>query len=139
MSTPNNVALVQKLYEAFGKGDVQTILNALAPDVTWSADGPASLPFYGNRKGPAQVAQFFQAVGTRMRIHEFAPQEFIAQGDQVVVIGFERGEAVSTGKGYAGHWAHVFRIQGGKVVAFREFCDTAAIAAAFSGAALNAA
>jgi ketosteroid isomerase-like protein len=31
-----NIAFVQSLYAAFGRGDIATIVNGLAPDVDWT-------------------------------------------------------------------------------------------------------
>jgi ketosteroid isomerase-like protein len=128
-----NVERVQRLYAAFGRGDLPALLDGLAPDVSWAVDGPASVPLSGTRHGRAEVAQFFQAIGTYLAIEEFSPREFVADGDRVVVLGYERGRAIPTGIAYAGHWAHVFTLRNGEVVAFREYSNTAALAEAFHG------
>src|SRR5262245_56123768 len=104
----NNVQRVQEMYAAFGRGDVPTILNALAADVIWAVDGPGTIPMFGTRRGREQVAQFFQAIGANLAFTEFTPRDFIAQGDQVVALGFERGTARGSGRTFEGHWAHVF-------------------------------
>jgi ketosteroid isomerase-like protein len=135
----NPVELVQGLYAAFGRGDVAAILNALADDVTWCVQGPAWLPWFGARRGREQVGQFFQAIGTNLGIQEFTPREFLAQGDRVIVLGYERGCAVPTGRPYQGEWVHVFTVRNGQVTDFREYCDTAAIADAFQGSTRAAA
>lgn len=139
MSTPSNTERVQAMYAAFGRGDIASILSALAPDVTWTVQGPAALPFYGTRRGRDQVAQFFQAVATKLGIEEFVPRDFIAQGERVVVIGYERGKAVPTGRPYDGEWVHIFTFRNGQVVDFREYGNTAAIAEAFQTTARSAA
>lgn len=131
----SNVERVQAMYAAFGRGDVQAILSALAPDVVWAVDGPANIAMFGNRRGRDQVAQFFQAIGANLDITEFAPREFFANGDQVVALGFERGTARATGRVYEGHWAHVFTFRAGQVIAFREYGNTAALADAWFGKA----
>jgi ketosteroid isomerase-like protein len=139
MNAFNPTQKVQELYAAFGRGDVAFIIAALAPDVTWSVDGPANLPFFGDRKGPAGVTQFFQDIGMNLEIQEFTPQQFFAQGDTVIALGFERGQAKTTGKPIAGHWAHVFTFKNGLVVAFREYCNSAACADAMRGGSARAA
>jgi len=139
MSKFDPVQKVQEMYAAFGRGDVAFIVNSLAPEATWSVDGPAGLPFFGDRKGPAGVGQFFQEIGMNLDIQEFRPEQFFAQGNTVIVLGFERGQARATGKAFAGHWAHVFTFNSGKVVAFREYCNSGAFADAMRGAASAAA
>jgi len=131
----SNLERVQQMYAAFGRGDVQFILNGLAADVTWCDDGPATVPFFGDRRGRDQVAQFFQAVGTHLDLQEFAPREFFVQGEQVIVLGFERGRVRSSGRSFEGHWAHVFTFRAGLVTAFREYSNSGGIADAFLGGA----
>ncbi len=126
MSTP--LQKVQELYAAFGRGDIPFIIKTLAPTVTWSVDGPAGLPFFGDRHGPAGVTKFFQDIGAHLDIQEFRPEQLFAQGDTVIALGFERGQAKATGKAFQGHWAHVFTFKNGQVVAFREYQNSAGVA-----------
>jgi hypothetical protein len=41
----------------------------------------------GHARGLAQVQAFFGTVDSTMTVQSFDPREFIAQGDQVVVLG----------------------------------------------------
>src|SRR5258708_4485977 len=134
MRSLDNTAIVQSMYEAFGRGDVQVILDALSADVNWVVQGPASVPLFGPRKGPAGVAGFFQVIGRYLRIDRFEPREFLAVGNRVVVLGHEAGRVAATGSHFEGDWVHVFTFHNGKVVDFREFSDTAALTAAFYSA-----
>ena len=63
----------------------------------------------------------------------FEPREFIAQGDQVVVIGSERARVKATGRVVDTDWVMVFTIRDGKVVRFRDYYDTAPSLAALRG------
>jgi ketosteroid isomerase-like protein len=128
-----NLAVVQKLYEAFGRGDLPTILSHLAEDVTWKYLGPAEIPFGGTRHGRDQVAQFFAAIAGSLEVQDFEVDRFIAQGDMVVALGHERMRVRATGRTYETQWAHVFTVRQGKVVEFCEYADTAAVADAFRG------
>lgn len=126
------VALVKSLYAAFGKGDIPTIIAALAPDVHWEAVGrPSDMPTLGARKGSAAVQEFFNLVGSSYTFSEFSPKEFHAAGDRVFVLGHYAFTAKKTGKSAASDWIHIFTIVGGKVTTFREFLDTARAAEAF--------
>jgi ketosteroid isomerase-like protein len=131
--TPN-VALAKSLYAAFGKGDIPTIIAALAPDVSWEAVGRSSdFPTFGARKGPAAVQEFFALVGSNLEFSDFSPKEFFPVGDKVFVLGHYAMTVKRTGKKMDSDWVHVFTIVGGKVTAFREFLDTARAAEAYRG------
>ena len=85
-----NAGVVQETYEAVGRGDIPTLLDLLTDDVEWTFQGPYSIPFAGTRRGREGVAEFFSLVGENIEFQDFEPREFIAQGDTVVVLGFER-------------------------------------------------
>ena len=134
MSTDSaTLEIVQKLYEAFGRGDLPAILSHLAEDVTWKYLGPAEIPFGGTRHGKEQVAQFFAAIAGSLEVQDFGVDRFIAQGDMVVALGHERMRVKTTGRTYETQWAHVFTLRDGKIVEFREYADSAAVAEAFRG------
>jgi uncharacterized protein len=129
-----NVTLVQRLYDAFGKGDVATILNGLTPDVDWHSGGRVSdYPAFGPRKGQKEVQEFFKIVADNNDFAHFSPREFCAVDDKVFVLGDYAITMKKTGKKMASDWAHVFTIRNGKVAKFREFLDTALAAEAYRG------
>jgi uncharacterized protein len=135
MGEADNTRVVQQMYAAFGRGDMPALLSVLADDVDWhwQMAGPANLPYAGRWRGREQVAQFFTAISETVEVQQFEPQEFIAQGDTVVVLGHERSCARSTGRAFEQEWAHVYALRDGKVVRFRAYEDTAAQVAASHG------
>ena len=46
MPSAENLATIKGLYEAFGKGDLETILGAVADDVDWAVDAEPVAPWY---------------------------------------------------------------------------------------------
>jgi ketosteroid isomerase-like protein len=70
MNEQENIALVKKLYEAFARGDIKTILDQLTDDVKWNNPGPSIIPYSGDRTGPVQVREFFdRLVGTQENVN----------------------------------------------------------------------
>ncbi|MCC6444665.1 MAG: nuclear transport factor 2 family protein [Armatimonadetes bacterium] len=130
MSEQDNVRLIQEIYAAFGRGDVSALLEMLAPDVEWLYDGPDTIPWGGHRSGREEAARFFSSLAESVDVKEFGVHEFIAQADKVVAVGHEKMHVKATGRSYLAHWAHVFTVRDGKVARFREYTDTAAVAAA---------
>ncbi|MCX6626161.1 MAG: nuclear transport factor 2 family protein [Candidatus Solibacter sp.] len=123
---------VMGIYEAFGRGDLAGVLDALADDVEW--DMPGTVPFCGLRQGRAAVQQFFVELMGAVKIEMFEVDAVIGDGERVVVLGRERCTAMQTGRSYQQHWAHAYSLRGGKVVAVRLHEDTQAQAAAFNPA-----
>jgi ketosteroid isomerase-like protein len=129
MTEQQNIEIVKRGYEAFGRGDINGVLALCAENVEWVSSGPSELPTAGIRRGREQVAQFFKAVDQVFEIQRFEPKQFIAQGDQVVVLGDDTAKVKATGKVLTEEWAHAFAIRDGKIAAFREYIDTAQVVA----------
>src|SRR5262245_35484634 len=59
MSEQHNLDLVRRIYAAFGQGDLDSIVAALDPQVSWRTPGAPDLPTGGLRHGLQAVREFF--------------------------------------------------------------------------------
>jgi ketosteroid isomerase-like protein len=125
MSEQANIELLKQGYDAYDKGDIQRLLGLLAQDVEWELPEVEGVPFTGKRRGLDQVMAECQEP------REFRPDRFIGQGDQVIVLGHGSYTVKATGAEYSDEWCHVFRIAGGKIASFKEYCDTYKVAQAY--------
>lgn len=124
MSTPIEIA--QRIYAAFGSGNIPAMIACVADQVDWEFVGPHTLPYAGRRRSPAEVAAFFGAIPQADQIHQFEPREFIEGGEHVTVLGWEQTTALETGKEFSTEWVHVFTVKNDKVTRWRGFYNTAA-------------
>jgi uncharacterized protein len=129
MNEQENLRIVQEGYTAFGRGDIATALSSYADDVDWAMPGsPDVVPYAGRRRGREQVAQFYS---TFAQTEDVELQDFIAQGDKVLVLGHYKGRVKSTGRSYTKDFIHVVTLRDGKVVKFREYVASDDMHAAF--------
>ena len=131
MSTEESLRVVKDCYAAFGRGDIQGLLGMLSDDVEWHIPGEG-LPLAGTYRGRDGVGQFFQKLSQDSDILAFEPREFVAQDEQVAVIGWERVKVKATNRTVEANWVMVFTVRGGKIARFREFADTQAFASAYA-------
>ena len=128
-----NIDLIKSLYAAFGRGEIETIIGALTPDVDWVVTGRREdYPVFGSWNGQSEVRRFFQGVQEQETM-DFSPREFFAADDRVFVLGHYAWRLRKTGRTVDSDWVHIFTVHNGKVVKFREFTDTAQFAAAYRG------
>jgi ketosteroid isomerase-like protein len=130
MAEQENLATVEGIYAAFGRADLAGIVDQVAEDVVWHDPGPSEVPHAGTYTGRDGVARFFATLGETVAVEDFAPEEFVAEGDRVVVLGRMRARVKETGRAYDSDWAMVWTFRDGKVARFRVYEDTAAEAAA---------
>lgn len=129
-----NIATVQGLYAAFGRGEIDTIINGCTSDVAWTSGGQeGEFPVFGSFAGQDRVRDFFRVVFDTLEFREFSPREFYADRDKVFVLGRYAMMVKKTERPVASEWVHIFTFRGGKVSEFREFADTAVFVAAYRG------
>jgi uncharacterized protein len=134
MNEQENTRLIQQVYGNFDSGDIQSLLGALSEDIQWQLPEIENVPFAGKRQGREAVGQFFASLAEAQDVLEFAPKDFIASENKVVVLGHYQWRVKATGQEYEGDWAHVFTVGDGKIVGFHEYTDTAAAANAYQKA-----
>lgn len=123
----SNVQVIQDMYEAFGRGDIATVLSGMAPNIEWrEAEGNPYQPSGDAWVGPdAIVSNLFMKIGADWDGFTIHPKDFHDAGDTVVVEGRYTGTHKATGKSLDAQMCHVFRIRDGKVTSFQQFVDTA--------------
>ena len=118
-----NTALIMSVYEKFGKGDVPGIQTSSSENVVFDIQDRMFDSKPRMFKGKAQVAQFFQELGSKFQYTKFQPVRFIADGDDVIVLVDVEYKYVPTGKMYASTYTHHFTVKDGQVVYFRGIDD----------------
>lgn len=118
-----NTELIRSLYAAFARGDVPAVLGALAADVTWTE--AAGGPYGGTYTGPNGVLEgVFMKLGGEWDGFAAVPGEFVASDNTVVALGHYSATYKATGKSFRAPFAHVWKLQNGKVASFQQYTDT---------------
>ena len=131
MSDKSALELVQHAYQSFGRGDIGAMLAVMSEDFEWDSRYPAAVPISGVWRGRDGVSNMLKKLSETLDVLAFTVQEFIAQGDKVVVLGFDESRAKSTGRSYHNDWVHVWAVRNGKLATVRTHNDTAAALSAF--------
>ena len=119
----SNLDAVKKVYDAFAKGDIPTVLGSLSADIDWTeAEG---FPYAGTYHGPRAVLEgVFMRLGSEWEGFAAVPHEFIDGGDTVVSLGKYSGTYKRTGKRFQADFAHVWKMRDGKAIRFVQYVDT---------------
>jgi ketosteroid isomerase-like protein len=121
-----NVNTVRGMYEAFGKGDIPTVIAALNPEVEWweaenfiYADNNPSV-------GPQAVLEgVFMRIGNEWDGFSVSPKGVLDAGDTVIGRGYYSGIYKKSGKQVRAQFAHFFSFREGRIVKFQQYTDTA--------------
>lgn len=117
---------IERIYDAFSRGDTDAVFGAMAPDVDWNeAEGSP----YADRnpyRGPQAVGE--GVFGRLLADYDgFAavPERYVADGDTVVALGRYSGTRAGSDRPLDAPFAHVWTLEDGAVTAFQQYTDTA--------------
>jgi len=125
-TTATTAEWVRSLYEASARGDLDTVVAAMADDIEWSeAEGN---PWYLGHPfvGPQQVIEGVLAkLGTEYEDFRIDVHRLLADGDTVVALGrYHATSHRATGKPLDAQFVHVWDVRDGKLVRFQQYTDT---------------
>ncbi|GMQ25467.1 nuclear transport factor 2 family protein [Algoriphagus sp. oki45] len=120
-----NKAIVDRLYEAFSKGDVPGVLSGMDSKIVWNeAEGNK----YANGNpyiGPDAVLN--GVFGPILADHEYFNLKDIELHEMLngkVLATLRYDAKTKTGKAYNAQVAHLWILKGGKITGFQQFVDT---------------
>jgi ketosteroid isomerase-like protein len=127
-----NINVINRVYEAFGRRDFDAVLEDFDPTIVWIAAVNSPLadrsPYRGldEVRGVvlARIAAGFERLTVRV-------DEIFDAGEKVVVLGFYDGVYKPNGKRFQAQVAHIWTLANGKAVKFQQYVDTYQLAESF--------
>jgi ketosteroid isomerase-like protein len=118
MGMKENAEVVRTGYDAFAKGDLETLRELMAADVVWKVPGKS--PLAGNKKGiEATLAYFTQLFELTDGTFKVEPLDFAVGAEHVIVSQLNSGER--KGKSLQLDAVLVFSFRDGKISGCSEF------------------
>ncbi len=122
----SNAQTIQAACAAFANNDPTVLFGAMAPDIHWHEA-------QGNPMADRNPYVGAQAVGEGVfgrllaAIDHFsaAPDRYVDGGDDVIVLGKYGGTMKHSGATIDAPFCHVYRFEGGRIVSFQQYTDTA--------------
>jgi uncharacterized protein len=132
----DNVKLLKNLYDAYGRGDIRTVLGAMSPDIKWHQADSNPYNITGEAVvGPdAILSNVLTELGTGWEDFKFHPKTFHGAGDSVIVEGRYNGTYKATGKSMDAQACHIWDVKDGKLTRFQQYVDTAKLRDVVMGA-----
>ena len=121
----SNADVIRAVYAAFQKGDIPTVLAAMAPDIVWNE--AENFPYADNNPyvGPDAVLHgVFARLGGEWDGFSVTEEDLIDAGDTIVTLGRYGGAPKATGKKIHAQFAHIWRFKNGKIAGFQQYTDT---------------
>jgi ketosteroid isomerase-like protein len=116
-----NIEAISQGYEAVGQGNFDGMLDIVDPEVV-IRDRPES-PDPRTYHGHAGARQALESSNESFEDFELRPEEFIAEGDYVIVVLKMRGTGRGSGVTVEERIAHQWKVRDGKAVALQVYSD----------------
>ena len=129
-----NADVVRAMYASFAEGDVAAVTARMDPKIEWNE--AESFPYADGNPyiGPDAVVEgVFGRLGNEWGDWSLEVREVLDAGDAVVATGRYQGTHKGTGQSIDAQFAHVWKLRGGKAVAFQQYTDTAQVRRAMRG------
>lgn len=121
LETNNPIATVQRMFRAFGAGDLDALIATVHPDSRWTYFGANPRLTKAKFVGRARVRKFFEGILERLEMTSFNMDEFIVQADTVVVFGSESGTVKTTGQTFHNEWAQKYVVKDNQITEMSEY------------------
>ena len=119
----SNTDIIKELYQAFSAGDGKKITSLFHPQIEWKQ--MEGFPNGGTFVGAQEIFEkVFSLFPKYWKGWGAVAEEFHVSGDQVFVVGYYRGEALSSGKKLKSPMVHLYTLKDGLITHFRQFTDT---------------
>lgn len=130
LSDPNNIGVIQKLYDDFATGNVDAVLAAMDPNIVWNEAEGNALADGNPYIGPEAVAngvfgrvleQWDDFKLVNIQLHEMSENQILATLRYNATVK-------ATGKKVDAQVAHHWKLNNGKIVSFQQHVDTKQLA-----------
>jgi uncharacterized protein len=127
-----NITIINRIYEAFGRRDFSAALNLFGPTIEWVAAVNSPLADRSPYRGLDEVREgVFMRIAAGFDRLTVKVDEIFGAGDKVVALGFYDGVYNANGKRFQAQVAHIWTLADGKAVKFQQYVDTYQLAESF--------
>ena len=119
--TNDATATVKRMFAAFGAGDLDALLETVHPESRWTYVGANPQLSRAEFTGHSQVRRFFERILERLEITAFNTDQFVVEGETVVIFGSESGTVQATREPFRNEWSQKYVVKDDLIVEMAEY------------------
>ena len=116
-------SVVEKMFSAFSSGDVDKFVGTVSDDTIWVYHGTQIIPA-GTFEKKEGVRTFFTNILERTEMIKFEPQQYIVEGNMVVVLGEEHQRVKRSGRELKQKWVQIYTVENDLITKMEEFATS---------------
>ena len=114
---------VEKMFSAFGSGDIEKFVETVSDDTVWIYHGTQIIPA-GTFEKKEGVRTFFSNILDKTEIINFEPKQYIVEGNMIVVIGREHQKVKRSGRELKQKWVQIYTVENDLITRMEEFATS---------------
>lgn len=115
--------VVERMFAAFSSGDVEKFVATVSDDTVWVYHGTQIIPA-GTFEQKEGVRTFMTNIIERTEILHFEPQQYIVEGNTVVVLGREHQKVKRSGRELKQKWVQIYTVENDLITRMEEFATS---------------
>ena len=115
--------VIEKMFSAFNSGDIEKFVATVSEDTVWIYHGTQIIPA-GTFEKKEGVRTFFTNILERTEIINFEPQQYIVEGNMVVVLGQEHQKVKRSGRELKQKWVQIYTVENDLITRMEEFATS---------------
>lgn len=115
--------VVEKMFAAFGIGDVEKFVETVSNDTVWVYHGTQIIP-KGIYEGKEGARTFIANILNNTEIIAFEPQQYIVEENMIVVLGQEHQRVKRSGKELKQKWVQIYTVENDLITRMEEFATS---------------
>ncbi len=116
-------AVVERMFAAFSSGDADKFVATVSDDTVWIYHGTQIIP-KGRFEKKEGVRTFFSNILDKTEIINFEPQQYIVEGNTVVVLGREHQKVKRSGRELKQKWVQIYTVENDLITRMEEFATS---------------
>jgi ketosteroid isomerase-like protein len=121
----DNVDVVQGAWDAFGRGDIEAVLDAISPSAETRV--PETLPWGGTYTGPDGFQDFLDRLGESFEQFTATPSKVLGADDNHVVVVAKTKGRTKGGATLETSVVWIYQLRDGKIADAETWGDTARV------------
>ena len=128
MSAAQNKAQIQGILGAYAQSDLEPLLAAIHPDITWTSQAPATFyGFGGTHKGRAGTLAGMAKIATDYQLNAYKVIELVAENDVVWMTADADFTHRKSGARLKFPLVSRWQFKDGRIIALTEYYDSATL------------
>lgn len=115
--------VVDKMFAAFREGNIEKLVSTVSDDTFWIYHGTQIIP-KGTFEKKEGVRAFFTNILEKTEVINFETQQFIVEGDTVVVLGQEHQKVKHSGRELKQKWVQIYTVKNDLITKMEEFATS---------------